>query len=115
MALHALLDHGPQEIGDSAESKRRGLIPCNIGLFRSVESDLDLVSALGGVQAPLVFIEPVAVIYVGSSPTAAADVRVLAIAAFALELGVAEGIEHIRAFPQIDKTRLANISADSGM
>src|SRR5215813_2652358 len=44
----ALLDHGAQEIGDSAQSQRCRVVPLHTGRFLDVKCDLDLVSAFWG-------------------------------------------------------------------
>src|SRR5574340_737822 len=88
VAFHAFLDHGAKEVGDAAEPKLGGVVPGHFGFFRRVEGDFDALAAFGCVEAPLVFVEPVAVIHVGARPATAANVGILAIAALPLELRI---------------------------
>ncbi len=104
MFLHTLLHHRTEEIGDAAEPQGRCFIPRDVRRFLDVEGDFNLLAAFGRVETPLIFVQPVAVIYIGTSAAATADVGIFTIAAFALELRVTEGIEDVRLFPEIRRS-----------
>src|SRR5581483_2386499 len=95
MALYAFLDHRTQEVGNPVEARLRRRVPDRIAGFRRVERDLDLLTALRRVQAPLVFIEPVPVIDIRTRAAAPANFAILAVPALALQMRVPEGIEDV--------------------
>ena len=80
-----------------------------MAFFRRIKCDFNLLATLGGVETPLILVQPVAVIDVGTRTAAAADVCVFAITAFTFKLWIAEGIEDIGPFPQIDEACVADI------
>src|SRR5678815_3035829 len=73
MFLHTLLHHRTEEIGDAAEPQGRCFIPLDVRRFLDVEGHFNLLAAFGRVQTPLIFVQPISVIYIGTSAASAAD------------------------------------------
>ena len=95
MFFYPLFHHGAQKIWNPGKSLFGFFIPRHRALFRRIKRNFNLLAALRRIETPLVLVQPITMIDVGTCATAAADVGVFAVATFTFQVRIAEGIEDI--------------------
>jgi len=85
-----------------------------VDFLRDVEGDFDLLAAFGSIKTPFVFIQPIAVVHIRSCSAASTNVAILTVSTFPFQMWIAERIENIGLFPEVNETGIPDIPGGKG-